>query len=403
MNMEFFAESMAEICAHSLVAQGRSLRWVIIANPAAGGFTISSRWKKIRRALEEYRIAARTNPLREDSAPADTAVDYTASAATAQESSRENSVGNPIFSACGLVPTKGPGCAINITAALLKEFGEKLPNDATADSQTAPFYLIITAGGDGTSLEVLSVLYNAPLALRSSVAVLRLPMGTGNDGADSPELAGALELLIKPSRIEYAPALRLIPAQGGPLSKKDDTKSPFLAFNILSVGIDAFITHMTNKMKGKLPGDFYKLWVDIASLLYDRLYTVGFLDVRALDEHGGEVRSFREKLLLLAVGISGHRTYGSQKKILPDDRNICAVKQMSLLRKLALKGLFTTGTHINKPEAILFNAHRVEFSGAYPILAQMDGETVLLQREDFPAVIEMTERVIPILKLANAN
>jgi hypothetical protein len=43
MNMEFFAESMAEICAHSLVAQGRPLRWVIIANPGAGGFTISSR------------------------------------------------------------------------------------------------------------------------------------------------------------------------------------------------------------------------------------------------------------------------------------------------------------------------------------------------------------------------
>jgi diacylglycerol kinase family enzyme len=405
MNMEFFAESIAEICAHSLVAQGRPLRWVIIANPGAGGFVISSRWKKIRRALEECRIAAGANPLRGDSAPADTAVNYTAALDTAQKPAGVNIASSPVFSACGLVPTKGPGCAVNITAALLEEAGKKLNNDPAAVSQSAPFYLIITAGGDGTSLEALSVLYNAPLALRSNAAVLRLPMGTGNDGADSPDLASALDLLIKPSRIEYAPALRLIPAQGGPLINGDvspgvdGAKGPFLAFNILSVGIDAFITHMTNKMKGKLPGDFYKLWVDIASLLYDRLYTVGFLDVKAFDEHGGGVRSFREKLLLLAIGISGHRTYGSQKKILPDDRNVCALKQMSLLRKLALKGLFTTGTHINKPEAILFNAHRVEFSGDYPILAQMDGETVLLQREDFPALIEMTEPVIPILKL----
>jgi diacylglycerol kinase family enzyme len=153
-------------------------------------------------------------------------------------------------------------------------------------------------------------------------------------------------------------------------------------------------------MKGKLPGDFYKLWVDIAALLYDRLYTVGPLNVRALDGQGGEVRSFREKLLLLAVGISGHRTYGSQKKILPDDRNVCAIRQMSLLRKLALKGLFANGTHIDKPEAILFNAHRIEFSGEYPILAQMDGETVLLQKEDFPAVMELTESVIPVLRFA---
>jgi diacylglycerol kinase family enzyme len=72
---------------------------------------------------------------------------------------------------------------------------------------------------------------------------------------------------------------------------------------------------------------------------------------------------------------------------------------MPLLRKLALKGMFTTGEHIDKPESIPFNAHRVEFSGSHPILAQMDGETVLLQKEDFPAAIELTEPVIPVLKL----
>jgi diacylglycerol kinase family enzyme len=71
---------------------------------------------------------------------------------------------------------------------------------------------------------------------------------------------------------------------------------------------------------------------------------------------------------------------------------------MPLLRKLALKGLFSSGTHIDKPEAMLFNARRVEISGEYPILAQMDGEAVLLQKEDFPIAIELTEPVIPILK-----
>jgi hypothetical protein len=40
----------------------------------------------------------------------------------------------------------------------------------------------------------------------------------------------------------------------------------------------------------------------------------------------------------------------------------------------------------------------VEFSSVYPVLAQMDGETVLLEREDFPAAIELTEKVIPVLK-----
>ena len=358
--LQFFAEALAEICAHSLVAQGRPLRWLVIANPTAGGFTMRSRWKKCRQTLEGYRQAARANPQRQDCAPAMTAA----------------------FAGC--VPTERPGSAVEITRALVN----------MAASAT-PFYVLITAGGDGTSLEVLSVLYDAPAAVRARIAVLRLPMGTGNDGADSPSLARALDRLIQPSRVEYAPALRLIPAQGGEAA----SHGPYLAFNILSVGLDAFVTHMTNKMKGKLPGDFYKLWVDIASLLYDRLYTVDFLDVRALDAHGKEVRAFREKILLLAVGASGHRTYGSQKKILPDGRNVCALKQMPLLRKLALKGLFSTGAHIDKPESILFNAHRVEISGSHPMLAQMDGETVLLRREDFPAAIELTEPVIPVLKL----
>ena len=375
MDMEFFAQSIAAICARSLPAPGRPLRWIIIANPTAGGFTIGSRWRKHYRALEEYRQKARANPAREDAAPAEAA-------------KREGSA----LAAFGLIPTAGPLHGGKAAGEIIDEAAAAL---GAHGSSSAPFYLLITAGGDGTSLEVLSAMYHAPAAVRSNMAVLRLPMGTGNDGADSPDLAGALDRLIKPVRIAFAPALRLVTAPGGPAQ----ANGPYLAFNILSAGLDAFVTHMTNRMKGNLPGDSYKLWVDIAALLYDRLYKVDFLDVRALDERGGEVRSFREKLLLLAVGVSGRRTYGSHKKILPDERNVCAVKQMPLLRKLALKGQFTTGTHIDKPESILFSARRVEFSGDHPMLAQMDGESALLQKADFPAAIELTEPVIPALKI----
>jgi hypothetical protein len=70
---------------------------------------------------------------------------------------------------------------------------------------------------------------------------------------------------------------------------------------------------------------------------------------------------------------------------------------MPLLRKLALKGLFNTGAHVNKKESVLFNACRVEFTCEYPLLAQMDGETVLLEKNDFPAAIELSAPVIPVL------
>ena len=377
MNLEFFAQSMAEICAHSLAAPGRPLRWIIIANPTAGGFTIRRRWQNHRRVLEAYCQKALENPPRENAAPAAAAARFDTPAA---------------LSACGMALTGGPGKGGEITRALIDEAAA-----VPAGGKPTPFFLVITAGGDGTSLEALSALYHAPALVRSNTAVLRLPMGTGNDGADSPVLAGALDRLVNPSRIEYTQALRLITRPGGPA----ESNGPFLAFNILSVGLDAFVTHMTNKMKGNLPGDSYKLWVDIAALLYDRLYQVDYLDVRALDSAGGEVCSFREKILLLAVGASGHRSYGSHKQILPDDRNVCALRQMTLLRKLALKGLFNTGAHINKPEARLFNARRVEFSGMHPILAQMDGETVLLKRDDFPAAIEVTGPAIPVLKISS--
>ncbi|GHT97961.1 diacylglycerol kinase [Spirochaetia bacterium] len=376
MNLEEFATGISAICSRSLVAPGRPLVWTIIANPTAGGFTIPSRWKSHRETLNAYIKKVEANPRRVQARPSRTALEMDA--------------GIGVLGKLGLIATRGAGHGNELTKVLLDEAAASL----SAKGSNSPFYLIITAGGDGTSLEVLNALFEAPETVRSNTAVLRLPMGTGNDGADSAELAGALDLLIYPVRIGRTSALRLTTATG---------KGPFLAFNILSVGLDAFVTHMTNKMKGRLPGDSYKLWVDIASLLYDRLYRVGPMEVRGLDGAGKTVQSIREEVLLLAVGISGHRSYGSHNWILPDDRNVCVVRQMPLLRKVALKGLFATGGHVDKPESTLFNAQRVEFTGEYPILAQMDGETVRLQVKDYPAAISLTEPVIPVLVKQSVN
>jgi diacylglycerol kinase family enzyme len=369
MNIDDFAAAMAGICSRSLVAPGRPLMWTIIANPTAGGFTIGSRWKRHYAALKTCMEKAAANPPRPDAGPSRVAM---------EAGPDMGGLGR-----LGLVLTQGPAWAGKIVKALLDEA-------ASSHTGKPPFYLILTAGGDGTSLEALTALYSAPAAVRSNFGVLRLPMGTGNDGADGWELDTVLDRLIYPSEIQYARALRLTTAT--------PRKGPFMAFNVLSVGLDAFVPHMTNQMKGRLPGDSYKLWVDIAALVYDRLYKVGPMDVSAYNEAGIQVENFNEKVLLLAVGAGGHRTYGSHKWILPDDRNVCVVRQMSLFRKIALKGLFTTGGHIHKPESKLFNAHRVEFQGGNPVLAQMDGEAVLLKPENFPAAIELTELAIPLLK-----
>jgi diacylglycerol kinase family enzyme len=363
--LEVFAFAVAGICSRSLVVPEKPLRWTIIANPKAGGFTINSRWKKHNEILTETLARAEKNPQHRDAGPSD----YAAQAGQ-----------------FGLISTGGPGDAAAIVSAVLDEAA----GNAGKAGNTAAFYLLITAGGDGTSLEVLQTLFAAPAELRSRFAVLRLPMGTGNDGADSPDLSTTLGLLVNPSKPEKTGGIRLSTATG----KTWPGGNPFLAFNILSVGLDAFVTHMTNKMKGKFPGDSYKLWVDIASLLYDKLYRVGSLSIKGYNGQGREVMNLTEKTLLCAMGESGRRSYGAQKKILPDDRNICVVKQMSLFRKIAIKGLFTSGEHIHKPESIMGNAVKLVINGENPILAQMDGETALLQKEDFPIVMELTEKAV---------
>jgi diacylglycerol kinase family enzyme len=361
MAFEEFGSLLSEICYHSPLAAGRPFFWTIIANPKAGGFTIKSRWKKHLEQLNECKERAAKNPLRESCGPSETARQEGGSSAEQ-----------------GLVFTKAQGHAKEITSVLIDEASK-----AAESAEKRPFYFIITAGGDGTSLEVMSALYGANEKIREDFAVLRLPMGTANDGADSFFLDEALNLIIEPPALVKQRAIRLRTASG---------KGPFLAFNILSVGLDAFVTHMTNKMKGKLPGDSYKLWVDVSALFYDKIYKVGVMDVKSADSI-----TLNEKLLLIAVGESGRRCYGSQNWILPDDRNVCAIKQMSLFRKLALKGLFSSGTHADKKEAILWNSSRVEFKSQYPLLAQMDGETVLLEGSDFPALIELTEPAINVL------
>ena len=179
----------------------------------------------------------------------------------------------------------------------------------------------------------------------------------------------------------------------------DILSESFLAFNILSVGLDAFVTHMTNKMKGQLPGDSYKLWVDIATLFYDRIYRVEPMGIEAYDAQGRRIAAFEKKLLLLAFGISGRRTYGAGIPILPDDRNVCGVEEMPLLKKLKLKKLFTSGQHADRSEAHMLSAAKVLIRYSEPILAQMDGEPVLLDREDFPITLSLTEPRIPTLRL----
>lgn len=244
------------------------------------------------------------------------------------------------------------------------------------------FRLVMAAGGDGTSHEVLSSIMELPTEERRHYAVLRLPFGTGNDGSDGRDLLACLGRLLGPCLATPMTAIRTSPAGAG-------GKAPIWSFNIASFGADAYIAHMTNRLKTVFPGDFYKLWVDLAAVFYDLAWPSRELGLKAFSAGGEPVREFRRRLLLLAIGASGNRQYGSNKSILPDENNVCAVSQMPLLRKLAVKGPLQSGGHKAFPEVELFSARRLVLDYADRILFQADGEITRFDAPDFPLTMEL--------------
>lgn len=353
MDTSIFAEALRGLVERTPLFGKSDLEAVMVANPRAGGFSRNSRARHNAAALADATRAASSIQLRKG------------------------------LTNWRALDTSSPKHAGSIALSLLEEAAIKPRTE----------WLVVLACGDGTSHEFLDELSRAPRELAERFTVLRLPMGTGNDGSDGRELLDSLSRLLGYGRIDEQVAIRMIPAAGGPASKRAPG-GEWRSFNIASMGVDAYITHMTNQLKSKLPGDTYKLWLDLAAVLYDLSYPSEQMAIRAFDATGKTVGSYEGRFLLAAMGISGHRAYGSNKPILPDDDNVCLIRQMTLLRKLILKGPIAAGRHRGLPEAELFTADALEISYNHPILMQTDGEAQRLVAEDFPFRMERTGPLI---------
>lgn len=355
MSHENFAQGIFTLVGRSRLFDHRHLEVVLIINPRAGGFSHASRY---RQALLDIQAAVlETEAL------------------------------------------GGPATALRTRVLETREsrHASRMADDLIAEAAQAPqqHYLVILACGDGTSLEFLDNLSRSDEQFRRRFCVLRLPMGTGNDGSDGRKLPESLSRLTGNGRIDSQAAIRVIPHEGGPASQRAP-QGYWSAFNIASLGLDAFVTHRTNQLKSKLPGNSYKLWVDIASILYDKIYPVQKMTISA-DHYaysGGDSSTVEGEFLLCAMGVSGRRCYGAHKPILPDDDNVCAIRQMPLLRKLQLKNPITKGLHRRFPEAVFLTADRLKFEYQGKLLVQMDGEAEELSAADFPLLMQRTEPLV---------
>jgi len=243
-------------------------------------------------------------------------------------------------------------------------------------------HLLMVAGGDGTSLELVSTLMELEPEERSRFVVLRLPFGTGNDGSEGRNLVESLGRLLGPCGLQSSPAVKCTPAASG-------GHKPFWAFNIASLGLDAYVAHMTNRLKALFPGDSYKFWVDLSTVLYDKIFHVAPMGLSAWDAAGAKIREVRRPCLLVAAGASGNRQYGSNKRILPDEDNVCAIFQTGLFVKLASKSKIERGLHRGLPIVDLFSASRLVFDYGDRLFAQFDGEAVELGAADFPFTVDI--------------
>ena len=249
--------------------------------------------------------------------------------------------------------------------------------------------LVLLCGGDGTYSQFLDVCLQAGPEALKQFSFMRLPLGSGNDGADARDLVHATEIISKTGQVVPSRGVGVSP-QGLPTR---------YAFNITSVGIDAYVTYMTNKLRKRLPGDTYKLVADLSTLFYDRIYGVGEMKVQVERVGKQPTEELRGQFMLFAVGVSGYRCYGDHKWVLPDEHNVCAIKldNMTLSRRLDLKKRLYAGDHVHHENTEMLGVRKatIEYDRVIPL--QLDGEGVWLKPENFPLSFELTEPLLSVL------
>lgn len=259
-----------------------------------------------------------------------------------------------------------------------RSLGAEIAGEMIHEGREASPRLILSMGGDGTHLEILSSLLDLPEDLRKKITVFRLPLGTGNDGADAGSMTEAARIFLLGASPKELEAIKISPRNS----------ESFYAFNIVSLGIDAFVSRMSNLLKGKLPGDSYKLAANAATLLYRPLYGADPMELELYGDGQGP-HHIRGRYLLAAFGVSGGRTYGNKKKILPGEENLCVIRNRSLRQIIALKPLLFSGRHIREEGVEIRKARGINISYGRRIWLQTDGEDRIMGPENFPCRMDV--------------
>ncbi|MDA3949881.1 MAG: diacylglycerol kinase family protein [Spirochaeta sp.] len=246
--------------------------------------------------------------------------------------------------------------------------------------------VVVSLGGDGTHNHCLRAGMSDP----ETVVFLRVPLGSGNDASDTESLAAFLDAITGTLHIAWVPAVEV-------LREGDPTAHPLAAFNIASLGIDAFITAMHDRWRTILPGNTYRLLVDLAVLRYETLVNLAPCGLAVTQPSGSVIDEGTAVRMLIAMGVSGHRTYGDHMHVLPGEENVCVLGWAGLRDKLRIKRLFYAGAHVAEPITTMYQSGDIIISYDRPVPVQMDGEAMWLNSDDFPLRFRLRHRAVQVL------
>ena len=247
--------------------------------------------------------------------------------------------------------------------------------------------LLVLAGGDGFHNDVTTALLREVPEVMKKIILFRLPMGTGNDNADAATVEEAFAILCNASGTRKDAIIEVRTAG----------ESVHYAFNVASFGLDAYVCELTNRMKALAgPRLIYKIFADVAVLLYEKLWPLKTWDISITGPEGTQRR--RGRFLLTVFGRKGDTRYGGGMKVLPGEENFLLVSPLNLMGKMRIKPLFFRGAHRGLPITEFFIADTLELRHDGPIFMEMDGEVVKLNTGDFPLTMKRIPGVLTILK-----
>lgn len=334
--MTFFIQLLGEVIHYSRPFPGRTTSVEILINPRAGSLYNKRRLKKQIEILEQWKR----------------------------------------WNLAGLEANSDINVRLHMTESMdhaqsrAVQLVENLIEDRWAEKK-----ILLLAGGDGFHKDVCTAIMQKDPALLNSIFLFRLPLGTGNDASDCDSLSEACKILFGPVKEIQKSCLSIKPS-----CKKED-----FCFNIASVGLDAYVCELTEFWKGRLPGNVYKIMVDLSVLLYDRKYPIAPGRIELIKN--GQTEQVEGSFLLTIMGSRGNSTYGGKIRILPNENNVLLTENVSLLKRIILKGHFLKGSHGKFPINRFFDADRMILHYPEDVLMQLDGEVVPLMQENFPLEI----------------